>query len=147
MAIDSGNVRHAIWQQNNEIYYTKCSSNCNVAGSWSTAVNVSNTATGSWNPSIVATSDRNVGIVWEEGTTPEDIYYKTCASATADCSNYANWSSAVNVSNDANESFYARAVVDSADRTHIIWSETGDDFASSYTVYKSCAGACANSVN
>ncbi|MBI2530367.1 MAG: hypothetical protein HYW05_04455 [Candidatus Diapherotrites archaeon] len=144
MAIDSGNAKHVIWQQNREIYYTKCSSNCNVAGNWSAAVNVSNTATESYNPSIVVTSDRNVGIVWEEVTTPEEIYYKTCASATADCSSFSNWSAAVNVSNDANESFYARAVVDSADRTHIVWSETGDDFSSSYTLYKSCAGACGN---
>lgn len=146
MAIDSGNVRHVIWQQNNAVYYTKCSSNCNVAGNWSAAVNVSNTAN-SWDPSIVVTSDRNVGIVWTEGTTPAAIYYKACASADVNCSNYANWSAAVNVSNDVNESFYARAVVDSADRTHMVWSETGDDFASSYMVYKSCAGACNNSAN
>ena len=74
MAIDSSNVKHVIWQQNNEIYYTKCASNCSNSANWGAAVNVSNTATGSWNPSIVVTSDRNVGIVWEEGTTPQDIY-------------------------------------------------------------------------
>ncbi len=148
MAIDSSNVKHVIWQQNREIYYTKCASNCNVSGNWSYAVNVSNTATESYNPSIVVASGRNVGIVWEEVTAPAAIYYKTCASATADCSNYANWSSAVNVSNnDTNESFYARVAVDSADRTHIVWSETGDGFESSYTVYKSCAGSCDNSAN
>ncbi len=67
IARDPNNVTYVVWASATKADFEICYSfSLDDGNSWSPPVNVSNTAGGSWSPSIVADSANKLHLVWEE---------------------------------------------------------------------------------
>lgn len=110
IAVDSNDVPHIAWKQNNQAYYSNRSS-----GSWATRTRLDSSGTISA-PRIVIDSDNYIYVIWKAliGGINHVIYY---AKYTSFWTAEASLASAGSVG----DQFQPSAVVDSNDNVHIIW--------------------------
>jgi len=121
LCIDSFDTVHLVWVDctpgNCEIYYAAKP----AGGSWSSPINISNTASGSGAPKVAVDWFGIVHVVWYEHLSDanDDIYYT--AKPTG-----GSWSAPVNISDSpAHNSVSPDIVIDSSGTVHVVWEEWG----------------------
>jgi len=108
---------HVTWSDNGEVKYRACMDgrDAEVAGNWTSTVNLSNTQNPSVHPFIAADRDWVV-VAWAEGDTA-DIYCRKHSTDSA----YDNWQSSVNLSNTSKVSDYPTIAM--GDTVIVAWEE------------------------
>jgi len=130
ISVDSSGNIVAVWEEEvgggpAEVNFSRST---NGGGLWSTRINISNTPPSDWSsdPDIVIDSSGNINVVWEEFTSSDDEIYFSRSTNDG-----ANWSAAVNVSNNATGSTDPEIAVDSSGNINVIWEDeansAGDD--------------------
>ena len=127
IAIDnSGNI-NIVWRENAtnfDVYYSRSTNN---GGSWSQVKNISNSTSISDFPAIAVDSAGNINVVWVDISTGVwDVLFSRSSN------NGAGWSTAVNITSNAGNSFQPTIAVDSAGNINVVW---GDDTPGNHDVY------------
>jgi hypothetical protein len=101
--------------QNWEIFFSRSTDN---GSTWILPVNISNTAFGSYEPTIIVDSAGNLNLAWRDDTTGND---EILFSRSTD--NGSTWSLPKNISNTSKGSTYPTITVDSAGNIHLAWMD------------------------
>jgi len=148
IAASSNGIIHVVWDDDTafgipkqEIYYKSCSGSCTSIDNWSADLNISRTDNySSILPSVSMDSDNNANVVWQEYESgfQNEIYYKRCAS---NCGNYANWSSAADLSNNATFSNNPAIAISADGNKHVAWHDNNGQWD---IWHKTCKYDCTN---
>lgn len=124
IAVDSGDNLHVVWgdnfPDNAEIVYSK---SVDGGATWSPAVNISNTSSGSDSPSMAINSSGGIHVVWHDyiGGNDETFYSGSSDGGTT-------WSPVINVSNNYGPSYNPAVAVDSGGNVHAVWNDQASGF-------------------
>ncbi len=79
-------------------------------------INISNNTENSYGPDIEVDSARNLNVVWQDNANGNFEIYLKRSTDTGE-----NWSSVINISNNAASSSLPKIAVDSADNLNVVW--------------------------
>ena len=127
LAVDSSGDLHCVWQRsgygatpNSEIWYCK-----RTAGSWGTAMNVSNTYGSSEYPTLALGADDNVHVFWKDSgeniSNPKMVLYRKFTVGSGWDASYTNVSNTLG--NESSATMDPCAVVDSQNDVHLVWKD------------------------
>jgi len=143
--IDSTNGLHVVYRTINffssasDIAYQSCSGNCDILGSWSGLLNISNSLSTSQYVAIDINSTDGLHIVWDDNSSGNnEILYKSCSIS---CGTLSNWSSDVNISNHLGSSQFPSLAISNDNKVHVAWHDN-NYFTSNSILYRDCPGNC-----